>query len=392
MKILLIAPHPFFQNRGTPIAVKLVATVLSEMGHAITLLTLPEGEAVSIPRCRIVRVKAVPGVSDVRPGFSWKKGIYDVLLFFAVLKLMKTESFDLVHAVEEAAFLGVCIKKIYGIPFIYDMDSSLADQLVEKYPSLSIGHPALQYFQKMLFRESIGVLPVCRLLENQVKEAAPSKRVQRLEDISLLNLETGLQEAPAVGDISGNPVVMYIGNLEQYQGIDLLLKSFRDAAPRFPEARLFIIGGAGKAIERYRNSCRNNGMEETVCFMGPKPVSELNAFLARADILVSPRISGNNTPMKIFSYLDSGKPVLATRLPTHTQVLDDSVALLAKPEPEAFRDALVQLMTDEALRIRLGENGKARAAQEFSFPAFRKKLQGFYRDIEAHLSPRGYPS
>ena len=45
--------------------------------------------------------------------------------------------------------------------------------------------------------------------------------------------------------------------------------------------------------------------------------------LLAADVLVSPRLKGLNTPMKIYSYLDSGSAVLATRLRTHTQVLDD---------------------------------------------------------------------
>ena len=53
-------------------------------------------------------------------------------------------------------------------------------------------------------------------------------------------------------------------------------------------------------------------------------------------MLVSPRLKGLNTPMKIYSYLDSGSAVLATRLRTHTQVLDDGIAYLVEPEPVAL--------------------------------------------------------
>ena len=58
-------------------------------------------------------------------------------------------------------------------------------------------------------------------------------------------------------------------------------------------------------------------------------------LLGEADVLVSPRLKGLNTPMKIYSYLDSGTAVLATRLRTHTQVLDDRTAYLVDPVSEA---------------------------------------------------------
>ncbi|HEY3013063.1 MAG TPA: hypothetical protein VGJ36_09970 [Gemmatimonadales bacterium] len=69
-------------------------------------------------------------------------------------------------------------------------------------------------------------------------------------------------------------------------------------------------------------------------FLGPRPISSLDDLFHRADVPVSPRLKGLNTPMKIYSYLDS----LATRLRTHTQVLDDHTAYLVAPEPEALGD------------------------------------------------------
>ena len=61
---------------------------------------------------------------------------------------------------------------------------------------------------------------------------------------------------------------------------------------------------------------------------------------------MSPRLKGLNTPMKIYSYLDSGSAVLATRLRTHTQVLDDELAYLVEPEPAALGRGLAALLRD----------------------------------------------
>ena len=73
MKILLLAPHPFYQARGTPIAVNTVLEFLSSRGHEVDVLTYHEGADVNIPNCRIYRIPRVPGVRNIRPGFSLKK-------------------------------------------------------------------------------------------------------------------------------------------------------------------------------------------------------------------------------------------------------------------------------------------------------------------------------
>jgi glycosyltransferase involved in cell wall biosynthesis len=125
-----------------------------------------------------------------------------------------------------------------------------------------------------------------------------------------------------------SPVVMYAGNLAVYQGIGLLLEGFRHALIRVPTAHLVIVGGLEKDIALYGRKALRLGIKGRVRFLGPRPVAALESLFRRADVLVSPRIRGLNTPMKIYLYLDSGTAVLATRLRTHTRVLDDQTAYL----------------------------------------------------------------
>jgi glycosyltransferase involved in cell wall biosynthesis len=105
-------------------------------------------------------------------------------------------------------------------------------------------------------------------------------------------------------------------------------------------------------------------------------------FFTRADILVSPRVKGVNTPMKIYSYLQSGKPVLATDLPTHTQVLDGTTALLAAPEPEAFAAAMLELVRNPALGRQLAERAAALAGEKYSWRAYQHTALQIYQQIE----------
>lgn len=386
MNILLLAPQPFFQNRGTPIAVKLVLESLSIEGHRIKVLTYPEGENVELANCEILRLPAVPGLKNVKPGLSWKKIVYDLLMFFKARKLARQCRFDLVHAVEESAFIAKNIRKSFGIPYVYDMDSSLSQQVVEKYGFLSLLLPILEQIEKTAIKSSIGVIPVCKSIEDTVLKYDPNKLVQRLEDISLL----------ARGDVdvskegkrinTDGPVVMYVGNLEKYQGIDLLLDSFQIVSQTVKDANLAIIGGAERDINFYKNLSVELGTDEKILFMGPRPVSDLRLYLEQADILVSPRIKGYNTPMKIYSYLDSGKAVLATRLLTHTQVLDDEIAYLVEPNVQSMASGMVKLLRNESLRNQLADQAKQRVQEEYTFEAYQRKLCSFYDILEKKVA------
>jgi glycosyltransferase involved in cell wall biosynthesis len=87
--------------------------------------------------------------------------------------------------------------------------------------------------------------------------------------------------------------------------------------------------------------------------------------------------------MKIYSYLDSGTAVLATRLRTHTQVLDDRMAYLVAPDPEALGEGLAHLLSDAGLRSRLATEAKAYVQQEFTPEAAHRKLTSFYTMMES---------
>jgi glycosyltransferase involved in cell wall biosynthesis len=153
-----------------------------------------------------------------------------------------------------------------------------------------------------------------------------------------------------------------------------------------PDAQLVIVGGRPGDIALYRGYAGKLGIHPRVHFLGPRPVALLDRLLRQADVLVSPRLKGLNTPMKIYSYLDSGTPVLATRLRTHTQVLDDRIAYLVAPEPEALGRALAELLGDPHLRATLASAAKAYAQRELTPEAAQRKLGTFYSMVESRTA------
>jgi glycosyltransferase involved in cell wall biosynthesis len=386
VKILLLAPHPFYQARGTPIAVKSVLEFLGERGHTVDVLTYAEGADVEIPNITIHRVVRLPGLGNIRAGFSIKKVISDVLMVGSCLRLMRRTRYDLVHAVEESAFIAAAIRRFSGVPYVYDMDSSLAEQMVETYPSLGFCFPAFRRMEGIAVRRSLGVLTVCAALEDIALGHDPGKPVGRVEDTTLLSDARPEHGGDlTLSETDGRPVAMYVGNLEPYQGIDLLLEGFRHTLTEVPDAKLVIVGGRQDDIVHYRGRAEHLGIVSSVIFTGPRPIQFLTGVLRQADVLVSPRLKGLNTPMKIYSYLDSGSAVLATRLRTHTQVLDDGMAYLVEPEPAALGRGLADLLRDPALRARLAASAKAYVQREHTPEAARRKLEAFYEAMEARV-------
>ncbi|HTG49581.1 MAG TPA: glycosyltransferase family 4 protein [Gemmatimonadales bacterium] len=385
MKILLLAPHPFYQARGTPIAVRTVLEFLSERGDTVDVLTYAEGSEVSIPNCTVHRIPRVPGLQGIRPGFSVKKVLSDILMVGSCLRLVRRTRYDLIHAVEESAFIAAAMRALTGVPYVYDMDSSLAEQLVDAYPPLRFAFSALRRMEAVAIRRSSGVLAVCAALEDVALAHAPGQLVGRVEDTTLL---TGPKPAGGNGrglPPSDGPMAMYVGNLESYQGIDLLLEGFRHTLSRVPQAKLVIVGGRDAEIAHYRDRAERLGIDGSVVFAGPQPIDMLPDLLRQADVLVSPRLKGLNTPMKIYSYLDSGSAVLATRLRTHTQVLDDGMAYLVEPEPHALGHGLAELMADPELRAKLASSAKAYVQREHTPQAARRKLEAFYTTMESRV-------
>ena len=190
MKILMLAPHPFYQARGTPIAADLVLRVLSERGEQVDMITFPEGKGVQYPNVTIYRTPAFKFLSNIRPGFSIKKIICDIFLLFMTLRFIRHRQYDLIHAGEEAVFIALIIYKLFGIPYVYDMDSSMVQQLIDKYDKLRFLESILRGFERIAVRNAKAVIPVCEALAVEVQRYRPNKVVV-IPDISLLNYQRG---------------------------------------------------------------------------------------------------------------------------------------------------------------------------------------------------------
>jgi len=237
-------------------------------------------------------------------------------------------------------------------------------------------------FEKTAVRRSIGVIPVCRAIEEKIRSFDREKPLLRLEDISLLE-ENSAEPPELLREKFGcqGSLIMYVGNLERYQGIALLLEAFALTDPAILQCSLVIIGGTEKDINKYQEMAQHLGIGSRVFFIGPRPASSLAMYLAQADLLVSPRTEGENTPMKIYSYMDSGKPILATKIVSHTQVLNEDIAFLADPDPASMASELRRIFSDSGEAGKRSARAKDKAVAEYCRPAYEQKIMTFYNEI-----------
>lgn len=298
--------------------------------------------------------------------------------------LLIRNRYDAVHAVEESAFMAMLLCPIFRTPFVYDMDSSMATQVIDKFRFARKAEALLRALESLPARAAKVVVPCCEALERDVSvyRDPRTKPIVVLKDISLLDKSSSipssginLKEVTAESPETCNKLLMYIGNLESYQGIDLLLEGFAKATHSSEQLCLVIVGGELEDIEKYRDKSIQLGLEQRVYFLGKQPVSDLYALMKQADILVSPRTQGINTPMKVYSYLDSNIPVLATRLPTHTQVMTDEHACLVEPTPAGIAEGIDTLIKSPALGQKLAKNAQSLIKAEHSFRAFHEKVR-----------------
>ncbi len=176
-------------------------------------------------------------------------------------------------------------------------------------------------------------------------------------------------------------IILYAGTFEKYQGLELLIQSARYLFKEFEDINLLLVGGKPEQIRKIKQAARNEGIEDRVIFIGTVHPMEIDFFYKISDIIVSPRIEGTNSPLKIYSYLRSGKPIVATNLYTHTQVLNNKVSVLAEPEPEKFADAISNLLKDERLRKSIVSEAMKLAEKKYSYEEYLKKTEMIYKNI-----------
>jgi glycosyltransferase involved in cell wall biosynthesis len=377
----MIAPEPFFEPRGTPFSEFHRIRALTELGHQVDLVTYPFGRDVAMPGLRVFRALRPPFVRRVGVGPSFAKIPLDALLALAVVRRAFSGRYDAIHSHEEGGLIGIIVAAVLRIPHLYDMHSSLPQQLTNfDFTRSRLLRRLFAVVERAMIRRSRVVIVVCPSLEETVRAVDPDARAVLIENAP------GSADDPATSEqakalrqhfglSSSTPVVLYAGTFEAYQGLDVLFEAMSYVRTSRPDARLLLAGGKPDQVERVQAVARGLGVGDLTIFAGERPPHEIPTFLLASDVLVSPRSRGTNTPLKIYQYLRSGKPIVATRLLTHTQVLSDRTAILTGTSARELAVGIVAALQDPARAAAIAHAARQLAETKYSYAAYLERTR-----------------
>jgi glycosyltransferase involved in cell wall biosynthesis len=408
MKVLMIAPQPFFQPRGTPFSVLHRLNALSQLGYRVDLVTYHLGQDVHIKNVNIHRTARVPMVEEIAIGPSKTKLLLDLFIYRRAVELLRRQEYDLIHTHEEAGFLGIRLSRKFGTLHLYDMHSSLPQQLSNfRYTRAAALIRVFERLEALTIASAHAVITICPELYNYVRDRFPkkyNKLIENVADNASVFGESGVsseksnrssddidlarrygihpKEAGSNGK-NGEAVILYTGTFEPYQGLDLLLEASQRVIARHQGVRFLLVGGKPDQVAHYQEKAGKLGVNERFIFAGQRPPEEIPRFMRLADLLVSPRVAGNNTPLKIYSYLRSEIPIIATDHITHTQVLSAEVAVLTDCTPLAFADGILRVLEDKTFGKGIAGKARELAAREYSYEAYLQKTKEVYSYLES---------
>lgn len=389
LKGLAIAPQPFFSPRGTPFSVYYRSLVTAELGAEVDLLTYGEGQDVDIPGVRIVRIPRFRFLEPIKIGPSPAKLFLDVFVVLWTLGLLIRNRYDFVHAHEESVFWARFLKPIFGFKLIYDMHSSLPEQLTNyKFTTSRAIIGAFEALERTCLKASDAVITICPELASYAEARMPDPSRHLLIENSIFDPVrlTRANGTAAPADLIAlpeeRPIVVYAGTFEAYQGLDMLIEGFAEARKTCPEAFLLLVGGSTEQVAKYRRIAVEAGIPDgDVAFTGRVDQATAKAYMAKAAILTSPRSAGINTPLKIYELLASGIPLLATRILSHTQVLDEEVCFMVEPTTASMAEGLRAALSNEERRGQVVEAARALYHDKYSRPVYEAKMRRLFEII-----------
>jgi glycosyltransferase involved in cell wall biosynthesis len=385
MRALVVAPQPFFSPRGTPFSIYYRALVMAGQGVECDILTYGSGQDVDLPGVHIKRIPRVRFLEPIPVGPSWRKLYLDSFMVIWTIGLLLRHRYRIVFAHEEAAFWCRFLKPLFGYKLVYEMHSNLSQQLTNFRFTRS--RSLIGIFRKLqdsALKAADAVVTVCPDLRNYASEiGVPAERHVMIEnsifdDVRLTNsADSGdLPDDGRTVDFGpGHPVIGYAGTFEVYQGLEMLMHAFAQVNKEVPAARLLLVGGTASQVAKLAQLADSLRLSGACHFTGTVSKQAASRLMKSVQVLVSPRVYGTNTPLKIYENLSAGLPIVATRIWSHTQVLSESVCFLVEPAAASLAGGLLEALTDQARARERAANARALYESEYARPVYERKVR-----------------
>ncbi len=383
MRVLMVAPTPFFGDRGCHVRILEEIRALRPLGVEVLVATYHLGR--DVPEAPVVRTPALPWVRHLPVGFSVHKLYLDLLLLATAARAARRFRPDLVHGhLHEGAALAPAVARLVGRPAVADLQGSLSGEMVAHGDLPARGPmPALaRRLERAIVRWPARLLPSSSNFERELRErwgVAPERIVPLPDGIDPTVFRPGIpvDDLRRRLGLAGKRVVVYLGVLTPYQGIDDLLAAWPAVVDAVPDAHLLLMGHPNEA--HYRAEVTRAGLAASVTVTGRIPYDETPRHLALGDVAVSPKHASTEANGKLLHYMACGLPAIAYDGPVSRELLGEAGLLVPMRDVKGLAAACVALLDDPGECRRRGRALRERVVAEFAWPALGQRLLDVYR-------------
>jgi len=389
LRVLMIAPTPFFGDRGCHVRILEEIRALQKAGARILLLTYPAGKDVADVEIR--RLDSLKFLCKEKVGPQWEKLILDAGLTAKSLGWALSFKPDIIHGhLHEGCLIGSVAGGLLRVPVVFDYQGSLSGEM-SHHGFVRAGSLPFAVFNRL--ERLLNELPSAVLASSEaMKRVEAGRRPGRWLVVSdavdtgrfrTMQRDAGL--ARRLGLPSGATVCAFLGLLNAYQGVDLLLESIARVKSAGDRTLHFLIMGY-PGVEHYAGLARELGISERVTFTGRIPYEEASRYLNLADFAVAPKLAATESNGKIINYMACGLATVALDTAVNRELLGPAGYYVPwkgrlGQAAESLGEALLDMARDPEKRRRLAALGRERVEERFGLERMSRNLLEAYDTV-----------
>lgn len=379
MKALVVAPTPFFSDRGCHIRILEQQQGVSKFlgnRYQSRICTYHIGD--DVEDLNIQRTVTIPWYKKRSAGPSWHKIYLDFFLLILTVRHIIIFKPDLIHAHLHEGLVISWFARLLSFskaPILFDVQGSLSKELTE----YSFGNRFFRSFSKKVenwsYAHSDMIISSSKRLKGYIEDAFEVQGISVIPDGVFNFLPDQNFDHKIDINLNGKDVVLYAGGLSQAKGFDVFLRAFARLRKKNSQAYALIIGYQQK--EFFSEMARELGVAEHVHFLGKVSYFKLSPFFKMAHIAVDPKSGvSKESSGKILNYMAAGLPVVCFNN-DHNRALLHSSNGFAPESVKGLAQGMYELL-ENADRREKASQGNIKASKKHSWESVTQNLSEIY--------------
>lgn len=384
LRVLMIAPTPYFADRGCHVRIYEEARALTKLGHEVCIVTYHLGR--DMPGVRVVRTPSIPWYSKLEAGPSWHKPYLDMLLLWKCLDEIPSFRPHLIHAhLHEGALIGAVLKTVLPIPLLFDYQGSLSGESLNHgfFSDTSLLVKMFKRLERFIdHRADLTITSSARgrqeLIENWgIAEKKVASLIDAV-DTEVFYPHSRREARRELGIPDAVKLVAYLGLFNRYQGVDLLLEVIALLRNKAPHIHFLLMGFPD---QEYLRKAMEMGVADVITFTGRVNYDRAAFLLSAGDIAVSPKLALTEANGKLFNYMACGLPTVVFDNQINREILGGDGIYVEHGNAASLADALVSTLENDALMDSLSKRVRERAVSVHSWDSRSEQLVAAYRSL-----------